>query len=319
MSAPLNVAKGPPEGDPRLSTTHARRRLEAEDRHEARVRRGGIDFVHVENSYSVHSAIRGLLRMTGLYRRGQRNAEQIVVRVNNVRSASLPPRFDGFTMLQISDLHAELHRGATQRLIAMVGELDYDLVALTGDYRARTYGPIEESLDAVAALRAQLRGQVFGVLGNHDSITMLPRLEAMGVRLLVNESTPIVRDGERIYLAGVDDNNYFDAADVERARAAIPQGAFSVLLSHTPEIYRSAAGAGFNLLLAGHTHGGQICLPRGVPLTLASSGLPRRYGSGPWRYGTMDGYTSTGVGCSGVDVRFNCPPEITLHRLRRSA
>ena len=87
-------------------------------------------------------------------------------------------------------------------------------------------------------------------------------------------------------------------------------------MSHTPEIYRQAAHADFNLLLAGHTHGGQICLPGSIPITLDSV-LPRRLGAGAWRYHTMIGYTSVGVGTSMVAVRLNCPPEITLHHLRR--
>jgi hypothetical protein len=99
--------------------------------------------------------------------------------------------------------------------------------------------------------------------------------------------------------------------------AAIPDGEFSILISHTPEVYRQAALAGFNLLLSGHTHGGQICLPGGIPITLDSV-LPRFMGSGAWKYGSLIGYTSVGAGSSIVPVRFNCPPEITLHHLRRS-
>jgi len=84
---------------------------------------------------------------------------------------------------------------------------------------------------------------------------------------------------------------------------------------YTPEIYRQAAAAGFDLLLSGHTHGGQICLPGGIPLTLDAT-LPRSLGSGAWKYRDMAGYTSVGAGSSVVPVRFNCPPEITLHYLR---
>ena len=85
---------------------------------------------------------------------------------------------------------------------------------------------------------------------------------------------------------------------------------------HTPEVYRQAAHAGFDLFLSGHTHGGQICLPGSIPITLGSV-LPRRMGSGPWNYGEMKGYTSVGVGCAVVPVRINCLPEITLHHLHR--
>jgi predicted MPP superfamily phosphohydrolase len=154
------------------------------------------------------------------------------------------------------------------------------------------------------------------VLGNHDTIQMVPGLEAMGIQMLLNESVAITRDGQRIFIAGIDDAHFFRVDNIEKAASQIPDGEFSVLLSHTPEIYRQAAHADFNLLLSGHTHGGQICLPGSIPITLDSV-LPRRMGSGAWRYHRMIGYTSVGAGSSVVAVRFNCPPEITLHRLRR--
>jgi predicted MPP superfamily phosphohydrolase len=315
MSLLLDEPAPSPTLDPRLTTEHAERRLAEEARLEARTSSGAVDFLDGDKWYSVHAAIRSVLRMTRLYNRGQANAERIVVRENIVRSPLVPAGFAGFTLLQISDIHVERHPGAMRRLIGMVGDLDFDGTVLTGDYRARTHGPFDASLEAVAALHARLRGPVWGILGNHDSLRMVPRLEAMGIRILLNEWTPIVRGGDRICLAGVDDEADYAAADIGQATAGMPRDAFAILLSHTPATYREAAAAGFSLLLAGHTHGGQICLPGGVPLTLASPGLLRRLGSGAWRYGTMDGYTSAGVGCSGVDVRFNCPPEITLHRL----
>src|SRR6185437_8553272 len=117
----------------------------------------------------------------------------------------------------------------------------------------------------------------------------------------------IERGGARLHVAGIDDAHYFRVDNIEKAASAIPLGETSILLSHTPEIYRHAAYAGFDLMLSGHTHGGQICLPGGVPLTLDAK-LPRRYGAGAWRYNELQGYTSVGAGSSIVAVRFNCPP-----------
>ena len=133
--------------------------------------------------------------------------------------------------------------------------------------------------------------------------------------MLLNECQPISRGDQRIYLAGIDDAHYYRADNIEKVASEIPHDGFSILLSHTPEIYRQAARAGFNLLLSGHTHGGQICLPGSIPITL-SSVLPRHMGSGSWKYHDMAGYTSVGVGSSIVPVRINCLPEITLHHLR---
>ncbi len=203
-----------------------------------------------------------------------------------------------------------------RNLIGIVADLRCDITVLTGDYRGKTYGPFEPALRGMAKLRARLSGPVYGVLGNHDTIRMVPELEAMGIRMLVNECVTIVRDDQRIYLAGVDDAHYFRVDNIEKARSSIPNDEFSILLSHTPEIYRQAAHADFDLLLSGHTHGGQICLPGSIPIILRSV-LPRRMAAGTWRYHSMIGYTFVGAGSSVVAVRFNCPPKITLHHLQR--
>jgi predicted MPP superfamily phosphohydrolase len=146
---------------------------------------------------------------------------------------------------------------------------------------------------------------------------MVPALEQMGIRVLLNETEILTRGEERIHLAGIDDAHFYRVDNIEKAAAGIPDGALSILLSHTPEIYRQAAHAGFGLILAGHTHGGQICLPGSIPITLDST-LPRRLGAGAWKYHDMIGYTSVGAGSSIIPVRLNCRPEITLHHLRRA-
>lgn len=300
----------------RLSPVHARQRLGIERDHETQIFGQGINFFHPENSYSVQAAIRTILRLTGLYWRGQRNAERIEIRHNYIVRQDLPLNFEGFTILHLSDLHADMNPGAMQRLIELLREVQYDICVLTGDYRGQTFGPFDAALEGVAQVRTHLKELVYCVLGNHDTIRMVPGLEEIGIRLLLNESEPIARDDQRIHLAGIDDAHYYRADNIEKTASGIPHGEFSILLSHTPEIYRQAAHASFKLLLSGHTHGGQICLPGSIPITLDSV-LPRHMGSGPWKYHNMAGYTSVGVGSSIVAVRFNCPPEITLHHLQR--
>ncbi|HEY5814431.1 MAG TPA: metallophosphoesterase, partial [Terrimicrobiaceae bacterium] len=240
----------------------------------------------------------------------------VVVRRNDMRFARLPPLFDGFTMLHISDLHVDISEGAMRKLLQMVGSIKYDVCVLTGDYRGKTFGPFDAALDGMAKLRAQLAEPIYGVLGNHDTIQMVPAMEAMGIRVLLNECETIVRGDQRIHLSGIDDAHFFRVDNIEKASSQIPDGDFSILLSHTPEVYRQAAHANFDLMLSGHTHGGQICLPGSIPIKLEAK-LPRRMGAGAWRYHNMTGYTSVGVGTSLLPVRLNCLPEITLHTLQR--
>jgi uncharacterized protein len=277
---------------------------------------GGLNFFHIENWYSAHSVIRNALKLSGLYWRGRRNAERIELRHNAIRLPTVPRAFDGFTVLHISDMHVDMNPGAMQGLGELLAGLRYDICVLTGDFRAQTYGPFEATLEGLARVRARLTGPVYGVLGNHDSIRMVPGMEEMGIRMLLNETEIITRGDERIHLAGIDDAHYYRVDNIEKAAEPIPQEEFSILLSHTPEIYRQAANADFDLLLSGHTHGGQICLPGSIPITLDSK-LPRHMGAGAWTYNKMAGYTSVGVGSCIVAVRLNCPPEITLHRLER--
>lgn len=300
----------------RLGRVHARQRLGIETDHEAWVFGQGINFFHIENWYSIHALMRGALKLSGLYWRGARNTARVRVLRNDIARPQLPAPFDGFTILHISDMHVDMNEGAMRRLTELLGDLTYDLCVLTGDYRGKTFGPFDETLEGLARLRPHLNAPVYAVLGNHDSIRMVPAIEEMGIRMLLNESAIITRGDQRIHLAGIDDAHYFRVDNIEKAAEQIPHGEFSILLSHTPEIYRQAAHAGFDVLLAGHTHGGQVCLPGSIPITLDSV-LPRRMGSGAWTYHTMTGYTSVGVGSSIVAVRLNCPPEITLHRLCR--
>lgn len=298
----------------RLGASRARARLAVEREHEAQAFGQGLNFFHFENIAYSPRLIRAVLRSAGLYRRGLANAEKVTLKENRVASAKLPAAFDRFTILHLSDLHADLCPGAIARAKSLIEGCDYDLCVLTGDYRGATKGPFEAALAELASLREAITAPILAVLGNHDTIRLAPELEALGMTVLLNERHIVERGDARIHVAGVDEPHYFRADDIEAALAGVPREEFSILLSHTPEIFSRAALAGVDLLLAGHTHGGQICLPGGVPLTLDSV-LPRAFGAGAWRYEQMQGYTSVGAGSSVLPVRFNCPPEITLHRL----
>lgn len=299
----------------RVGPLHLRQRLGVESDHEAQIFGQGANFFHLENWYSMHSVIRNTLRLFLLHARGRRNALDIEIRHHDIAVAGLPQTVDGYTILQISDPHLDMNPDMPGALIESLLKVDYDLCVLTGDFRAKTFGPYEPALEAMQRVRAHLKGSVYGILGNHDTIQMVPGFESMGVRMLLNESVTIENNGDEIHLAGIDDPHYYRADNVEKASHGIPYESTSILLAHSPEIYKHAAHAGFNVMFCGHTHGGQICLPGGIPL-ICNARCPRTLCSGPWRHHQMVGYTSRGSGVSMVDVRFNCRAEITLHHLR---
>ncbi len=302
----------------RFGRLHSRQRLGIEDDHEARARGSAPHPLRPRRWYLSPVLVRRTLKLTGLYWWAHKNSGRIEIRRNAIRLPALPAAFNELTILQISDLHVDISPAAMRRLIELLPHLNYDLCVLTGDYRGRTYGPCEATLEGMARMRPHITAPVYAVLGNHDLLRMVPALEEMGIRMLVNEVEPLVRDGQQVYLAGIDDAHFYRTDNIEKVASKIPHDECSILLSHTPEIYRQAAHADFDLLLSGHTHGGQICLPGSIALTLDSV-LPRRMGAGAWRYGRMIGYTSVGVGSSIVAARINCPPEITLHELRTVA
>ena len=143
---------------------------------------------------------------------------QIEVRRHDVISSLIPKAFDGFAILQISDLHVEMSEAAMTRLAVMLPDIDYDLCVLTGDYRAQTFGPYEAALKGMARICSALKGPIYGVL---DTIRMVPGLEDIGVQMLLNENHAIERDNQCIYLAGIDDAHYYRVDNIEKAATGI--------------------------------------------------------------------------------------------------
>ena len=302
----------------RIGRTHLQRRLGLEEEHEVfAFSRPGAHFFYPENWYSLHGFIRHSLRLVGLYARAQQNAQEIRVVENQLRIAALPKPFEGYRILQLSDLHLDMDPRNTRAVSERVRGLHYDVCVMTGDYRAKTYGPYLLALRGMAALRAQLSGPIYAILGNHDTIRIVQGLEALDMRVLLNESVVLERAGRVVHLAGIDDAHYFQVHNLDKASAGIPPDEVALLLSHTPETYRHAAHSGFQAMLCGHTHGGQICLPGGYPI-FWDANCPRALAAGPWRYRDLIGYTSVGAGTSVVNARLNCPPEVTIHTLRRA-
>jgi len=207
----------------RIGRTHLRQRLGLEKDHEVFCfDRPGAHFFYPENWYSIHGAIRHVLRLAGLYERAQRNARTIRLVHNPLWVKDLPRPFEGLRVLQLSDLHTDLDPRITAAIAERVGEADYDLCVLTGDYRALTYGPYQATLEALRSIRNRLKGPIYAILGNHDSIRMVPGIEAMGIRVLLNESITLEREGTALHLAGIDDAHYYQVHNIHRATAEIP-------------------------------------------------------------------------------------------------
>ena len=301
----------------RLGRFHVEQRVNIQAYQAADVFGRGLVHIHIENMMWLHFLLKRALQLAGAYRRGCRNTGRFVVRHNDIVLPALPAALDGMTLLHLSDLHADFSATAMAALIRAVDGLAWDACVWTGDYRGLTHGPWEDAAAELSRVRRALHGPVFAVLGNHDPLELADAFEEMDVRLLLNERAAYERGGAHLWIAGVDDPHFYETDSIEKAVDGIPAGEPVVLLSHSPELYRKAAYGGIDVMLCGHTHGGQFCLPGGFPV-LANARVPPRMTRGAWRFRQLQGYTSRGCGVSGVECRFNCPPEIVLHHLRRT-
>jgi len=276
--------------------------------------RGGL---HFENLDTISTTARVGISLVGLTNKCERESLNFQIEHTTVGLTNLPDLFDGLRILQLSDIHIDGFVDGGKKLQENVRNLEFDLCVLTGDYRFLTYGPYDRCGDKMAALLKTLQCKMgtYAILGNHDFIEVVPYFEAAGVPVLMNDSFELKIENQNIYLAGVDDPHFYGADDIDKALDKVPQDSCILLLAHSPEIYKEAEEKSINYYLCGHTHGGQICLPGGIPV-ITHGACPRYMCSGSWNYKTMQGYTSRGAGCSGVQARLNCPPEITIHTLR---
>ncbi|GAB6060078.1 metallophosphoesterase [Desulfonatronum parangueonense] len=307
----------------RLGREHVGRRMMLQARHSANVYGGrGRLRLHPENSELLPMVVGFALRLTGLAGLTRRNCLEYRVERQTFPIRNLPEPFHGLRILHLSDIHADVIPDQGAGLAGLLEKLHgtYDLCVLTGDYRFQTSREYDTSLKRLVPLLEPISCPlgVIGILGNHDFLEMVPGLEALGVRMLINEALFLERGGRRIWIAGTDDPHFYAAQDIAKALSEVPASAATILLCHSPEAQQEAALSGIDLYLCGHTHGGQLCLPGGLPV-ITNAAVPRRYVSGPWKYDRMLGYTSRGAGASGLPARLNCPPEVAIHVLARQA
>jgi len=246
--------------------------------------------------------------------------------------ARLPKAFDGFRIAQLSDIHISPFTTAdyVHRCVRITNELKPDLIALTGDYIAWDTEQQGEVVRTLAGLRAPFG--VFGCLGNHEeesgteeSITRL--FTAQGIQILRQARVPIVLGGETLNLIGIDDPNGQTETECRRdlhrklrqIKELMMPETVNILLSHGdfPNMFDQVAELGIYLMLAGHTHGGQISLDfvhRGLNL----SHLIYDYNSGWYEKNGAQLYVNRGIGTTGFPIRLGARPEITVFELSRT-
>lgn len=228
----------------------------------------------------------------------------------------LPAALDGLRIVQLSDIHHSPFTGREQieRAIETANNLQPDIIALTGDYVSHERSYAAPCAEMLGRLRA--RCGVFAVLGNHDHwvdaalITDLFRAE--GITVLVNEGMRFEHQGASFWLAGVDDT-MVGQEDLPLALAGSRVNEMKLLLAHNPVILRRAARAGVDLVLSGHTHGGQVSLRSERS---ASGKVRRRILRGLARHGETQIYVTRGLGTVVLPVRYGCLPEVTHLQLR---
>lgn len=268
--------------------------------------------------------------------RGFVNSRRLALEDVSVDLARLPAAFDGFTIGQITDIHAGplVPARLIEEGVDLVLSRRPDLIVLTGDFVSgatrilrTTYGGFRQRhLDACMTALSRLKAPfgVFAVLGNHDfwsgpAVTeqIVRRLKAIGVRVLRNERAVLETRGARVSLVGVDD--YWEPTyDLMRALKQAPGEECRILLSHNPDVNQDIDlfREPVDLVVAGHTHGGQIVLPLvGAPYLPSPFG--QKYRAGVIPDGNRRTYVSRGLGLFFVPIRLNCPADVSLLTLRR--
>jgi predicted MPP superfamily phosphohydrolase len=250
---------------------------------------------------------------------GEIARHEISVEEHSIQLTRLPDAFRGMRIAQISDIHyLEFTEPFFVRdVVDHLNRLRPDMVLITGDFV--TYGPIRfpptpihkafaiRHMPELAAILANIQAPLrYTSLGNHDQMVngreIWHILGDHNLPCLYNQAIPLERDGQRLWLVGLG-----SAATVSRDKEAM------IVMAHEPDILPEIARYNADLMLSGHTHGGQIRVPFLRPAFLPQYG--RRYVRGWFQYGRTHLYVNRGIGTIGLPMRLNCPPEITVFTL----
>lgn len=226
--------------------------------------------------------------------------------------------FDGYRLVQFSDIHLGtlVQEEHLNIIIDHVNELEPDTIAITGDFVS--HKPDEYAFPLLAALSRLVAKDVkVAVLGNHDHWTSAESIRWVLKRSsfveLGNSVLPLYRGDDILFIAGIDDF-LVNLDRIGLVLDQIPERSAAILLAHEPDFADISAATGwFGLQISGHTHGGQIRIPFVSRFLLPPRG--RKYPSGLYQLNGMTLYTNRGIGTSWLEIRYHCPPEITVYNL----
>jgi uncharacterized protein len=237
--------------------------------------------------------------------------------------AGLPKAWDGFTIGLVTDIHSSVNmlKPAMARYVKILNRLKTDIVVVGGDLVNSSPDEIFPLAQAFSKLNARMGA--YGVLGNHDFYSRSPETVARvateaGIRILRDECVTFRRDGTALHLLGIDDVGTGTAAEkkIRDAQSGIRMPGPQILMCHRPYFLEEASKQGIDLMLSGHTHGGQIVFGRIGNTAVTPASLASTYIWGRYVEGNTQMYVSRGIGTVAVPVRINCPPEITRIVLR---
>jgi predicted MPP superfamily phosphohydrolase len=245
--------------------------------------------------------------------------ERFAVDINeyNIFVPNLPAEFEGYRVLHFTDLHYGFLNPLylVRRVIKVANLVKADVIACTGDYVKKKHTTSEIKKVWRELIKLEAKDGVYFVLGNHDHWAdtgeSLKQLEASG-RSLRHKAVSVERNGKRIWFAGAGDL-WEDELGFDKALAGVPEGDCRIMLSHNPDSADTDFKERIDLMLSGHTHGGQVDIPFLGPPALPVKN--KKYKSGFVKGGNCNLFISRGIGWSGPPVRFNCPPELALLKL----
>ena len=240
-----------------------------------------------------------------------------------IKDSALASVLAGIKVLQISDIHIGNSIGYREKqLIEKINELKPDILFITGDFFSIAKGPdAAAQLKAISGLISSLKASIgiFGVLGNYDGYLAnnsgrLMEMKQAGIDIIANDSRMIpLPNGNVLWIAGLNDSSAQDTSDtksMDQALRKVPDNSPVILLNHYPDIFEKAYKAGVNLVLVGHTHGGQIGIPFLIYMSNSANKSP--YMRGLFNAGRTKMYVNRGIGTTNIPVRYLCSPEITI-------